>query len=149
MKPLKITLAFQLLFFAGWGAYLFQAHAHGTTVLLETSPVDPRDWISGHYVTLRYPIGEAGDCPYAGKVWIRLEQDGAYWKRRECSSARRDDGLWLRGTRRGPFVSFDIERFYVNEDSSLRAARSGTVAAKVSINAAGLARVLELVPAPR
>lgn len=141
----KITLAAHLVFFAAWGAYLLFAHSGAAVVLLETDPVDPRDFLSGHYVTLRYKIGEPAGCPPKGPVWIKLEREGEFWKRRECAAKKSGTGLWARGRVENGRPRFGIERFYVNENSPLRTAVSGDVSAKVSINAAGSARILELV----
>ena len=144
MSALKAALAAQVGFFAVWGAQLLWAHNQAEVVLLETEPVDPRDWISGHYVQLRYTWP---DCPRQRHVWVRLEPDGPYWKPRQCA-AERGDGLWLKAATRSGRLTAGIERFYVGEDNPLREARSGQVAAKVSVNGHGNARILELVRNP-
>lgn len=144
-KALKATLAAHLLFFGAWGVQLLYAHTNATVVLVETDPVDPRDLISGHYVTLRYKMGEPQNCPAKGPVWVQLQQQGEFWRRSDCSNQKGGDGLWVRGRMKDGRVQFGIERFYVNENSKLRTARSGEVSAKLSINTAGSARILALV----
>ena len=55
MNTLRVALAAQIVFFAGWATYLFHSHADAREVWVETAPVDPRDWISGQYVALVFP----------------------------------------------------------------------------------------------
>jgi hypothetical protein len=60
---------------------------------------------------------------------------------------------WIRGVREdGDRIRYGIERMYVGEDNPLRTATSGSVVAKVIVNADGEPRLVELVrrvvPAP-
>ncbi len=145
---LKLTLAGQVLFFVAWGGQLLVEHRVSEIIILETDPVDPRDLLSGHYVSLRYPVNRAQGCPAGRVAWVRVEQDGDVWKERECRGERGERGLWLRGEQRMGSVLFGIERYYVGEDNPLRDARSGQVRAKVAVAKSGAARLLELVPTP-
>lgn len=83
MSKLRITLVAQLLVFAAWGGWLlYSRSAGGAEFYLETQPVDPRDLLSGTYVSLNYAVSEpkgegcdlirrAGDDFY-----VRLEDRG-------------------------------------------------------------------------
>lgn len=146
-RALHLTLLGQVLFFTAWGVQLLIAHRESEIVILETNPVDPRDLLSGHYVALTYPVNSIDGCPAGRTLWVRLEQEGGVWRRRECRDERGTDGLWLRGKRRGHAVVFGIERYYVGEENPLRYAQSGQVRAKVAVSRSGAARLLELVPA--
>lgn len=164
---LRIGLALQLLFFAGWGARLLTSHRDAGTVWLATDPVDPRDLLSGHYVALRYPIATIADGPCrlpphegAGRpVWVLLEPSGepldtadgpvmpstAIACRLDVPNPR-DGGVWIAGRLDADGrVVYGIERMYLSEDDPRREARSGTVVAKVALNELGQPRLVDLV----
>lgn len=53
----------------------------GEAVILETAPVDPRDLFRGDYATLNYEISDltvAGTYQDGQRIWVLLEQEGAY-----------------------------------------------------------------------
>ena len=161
---LRAALAVQVAFFALWGGRLLTSHRDVATVWLATEPVDPRDLLSGHYVALRYAIG---DVQHSGcharrafdTIHLRLAPtdqqvrvaDGVVqlWEAAECRFDRPEpsaDEVWITGQFDAHGIVYGIERFYVPEDSPLREARSGTVVAAVAVNDAGEARLLDLVP---
>jgi uncharacterized membrane-anchored protein len=165
---LRIALAAQLLFFAGWGARLLTSHRDVGVVWLATEPVDPRDLLSGHYVALRYAIASAatGDCelPSATRggtpVWIMLAPSSepietvvgmvVPSEAVTCSLTPPEPGagdVWIRGEldQDGRIV-YRIERMYVAEEDPRREARSGSVVAKVLVNDAHEPRLVDLVP---
>ena len=84
MTRQRWILLVQLLFFLAWGVWLLQHHESGATLWLETKPVDPRDLLSGNYVSLRFKIQEPqadtckrvldreNDNPSVTDVWVRL-----------------------------------------------------------------------------
>jgi uncharacterized membrane-anchored protein len=170
MTALRIVLALQLAFFAAWGARLLTSHRAAETIWLETAPIDPRDLLSGHYVALRYPIASA-DAPgcaalraeRAGSIHVRVAASGRMiataegmvdvWQAVECRRQAPDAAAgqtWIAGETGSPWgrgepAVFGIERFFVPEASPLRQARSGQVVAKVAVNEAFRARIVDLV----
>jgi len=164
---LRLLLVVQFLFFAGWGAMLLRSHRDVHVVWLATAPVDPRDLLSGHYVALRYEIesASAAKCEVREErrpatLYVRVEPsdrtvqtakgDVPVWHATACREDIPDAApgeLWIEGRpAERDRISYGIERFYVAETSVLRSARSGTVVAKVAVNAAFQARVVDLVP---
>jgi len=168
---LRVVLAAQILFFSVWGASLLRSHAHVRVVWLATQPIDPRDLLSGHYVALRYPIETPStpDCQAllasadAAPIYVQLADAGPPIVTSEGAATvshavacRRDPppgvsgGTWIAGRvgggARRNAISYGIERFYVPETSTLRDARSGSVVAKVAINGAAEARLVDVLP---
>lgn len=162
---LRWILWLQVAFFGAWGIYLLTSHHQTTVVWLETAPVDPRDWISGHYVALRYPIQTPSQSECAsilsqgpsGSVYVRLQPSGktilaqgpvSVWEAAECRTnppAGDSPQVWIKGDRLGASsLRYGIERFYVTEDSRLRSVTSGQVIAKISVNRRHQARLLDL-----
>ena len=57
MSKIKIAAILQIAFFAGWALFLAINDSRiDAEFWLETLPVDPRDYLSGNYVQLNYPI---------------------------------------------------------------------------------------------
>ncbi len=163
---LRLALAVQLLFFAGWGAMLLTSHRDVDVVWLATEPVDPRDLLSGNYVALRYAMSSASEIGCTASdaptpVWVRLapsgdvvptvEESADLSKAGECRTTPPEpsdgaaDGTWIAGTLDGDRITYGIERMFVGEDDPLRDARSGTVVAKVAVNDEWEPRLLGLV----
>jgi len=126
--------------------------------------VDPRNYLSGHFVRLRFDrLSEMAtkNCrrKSSGDVFVLLQSRGRtvrtvegtkkVWEPISCSTKKpsADDRIWIRGTRSAKQNRpvFGIERFYVPETSELRTARSGQVIAKIAVNPNGNARILDLV----
>lgn len=161
---LRIALALQLLFFAGWGARLLGSHQGAGFVWLATEPVDPRDLLSGHYVALRYPIASVAssycDLPEdergGAMVWIELAPTGPAFETSAgtvtvseavgCATSPPAAGVWIAGRLdAGGRIAYGIERMFVSEDDPRREARSGTVVAKVALNESFEPRLVDLV----
>jgi len=170
----RITLVVHLLFFAIWGVWLLNAHRGGQTIWLETIPVDPRDYISGHYVALVYKVNnpEVSSCAdlikqwkesnAGGTIYVRLKKSSKtlvsvegtvnLWTAVSCQTTKPKQSpkkMWIRTTFDSSSwrvrLRFGIEKFFVPETSPLRYARSGQVVAKVSVNDSFDARILDLV----
>jgi uncharacterized membrane-anchored protein len=165
---LRVALAAQLLFFAGWGGILLTSHRDAGIVWLATEPVDPRDLLSGHYVALRYSIASAigPDCtpPADGDVpvWVQLAENGETITTDDGYAVVSDaiacqpwlpdagtDVVWIAGKldASGRIV-YGIERMFVAEESPLRHSTSGTVVAKVALNDRFEPRLVGLVSKP-
>jgi uncharacterized membrane-anchored protein len=154
MSKLRIVLGVQLLFFAVWGGFLLSSrNTDSPEFYLETIPVDPRDLLSGTYVSLSYDISapKAGSCPSFGKfgpLFVKLEDKGrtAYtaagpahvYEAADCAKNPPREPGWAAGTLqygfRGTAVSYGIEKFFLNENDPRKDARSGSVIAKVKID---------------
>lgn len=156
MKKLKLTLGIQLLLFAGWAAYLLSSkNANTPEFYLETTPIDPRDLISGTYVALSYAISnpQQGNCPsmlpWYKFVYVKLENTGKTASTAQglvplhevldCSKEPRNASGWAKATvldgsggRR--LANYGIERFFLNENDPRKDAKSGSVIAKVKID---------------
>lgn len=165
MNRLRIALAAQLLFFAGWGGWLLWSRDSGSPEFyLETAPVDPRDLLSGTYVALSYDISrpKAGSCPSQqkfGPVFVKLEGRGrtagtaagpvAVYEATDCSANPPREPGWaeasLQGGWRGPVFVYGIEKFFLNENDPRKDARSGSVLAKVKIGRDRKLALLDLV----
>lgn len=164
---LRVALAAQLLFFAGWGARLLTSHRDAGIVWLATEPIDPRDLLSGHYVALHYAIAAAafGACEVPAHerggtiVWIALAPTGAPIETTVgpvvpseavgCRLAPPEDGtgVWIMGRLDvDGRVIYGIERMFVPEDDPRREARSGSVVAQVALNDRFEPRLVDLVP---
>ena len=62
MSKIKIAAILQIAFFAGWALFLAINDSRiDAEFWLETLPVDPRDYLSGNYVQLNYPIERPED----------------------------------------------------------------------------------------
>lgn len=166
MKKLRIALGAQLLFFGIWGAWLLSSrNTAAPEFYLETSPVDPRDLISGTYVSLSYEIStpQAEACfpllRNGHSLFVKLENRGKtaataqgpvpVYEATDCSLETRDGYGWVSATPEigGPrlVARYGIERFFINEGNPLKDALSGSVLAKVKIDGSRQLVLLDLV----
>ncbi|MBI3299024.1 MAG: GDYXXLXY domain-containing protein [Elusimicrobia bacterium] len=166
MKGLRLVLLAQLAFFALWAGLLIGAPRQDVgDIYLETEPVDPRDLLSGTYVALSYPIGNARTCSglpgsfRRGTVYVSLSDKGrraatpsgqvVVHEADGCALEKPRSGVWARGNlaegRGGRRVVFGIERFFLNENDPLKDARSGSVLAQVRPDRYGGLRLNALV----
>jgi len=165
MSKLRIVLVLQLLFFVIWGGYLLTSrNSDSPEFYLETTPVDPRDLLSGTYVALSYEVSapKAGDCPsYTkfGPVFVKLEDKGRkantaagpvpVYEAVNCAKTPPREPGWAAGNLqygfRGMIVRYGIEKFFLNENNPLKDARSGSVIAKVKIDSSRQLVLLDLV----
>jgi hypothetical protein len=131
---------------------------HGTVVLLETEPVDPRDLLRGDYVILNYKIstlsasnfvdGLTGDVPAGTPVYVLLAKRGEFHEPELASFdpiefdppgpvlKGRVSGWWDQGTRtnRRVRVDYGLERYYVREGTGNP---RGKLTVEVSVPASG------------
>jgi len=166
MSKLKIVLGLQLLFFVIWGGMLLSSrNTPSQEFYLETTPVDPRDLLSGTYVALNYEITTPsdGDCSRlmrsAVSLYVRLEDRGKtanteqgpapVYEATDCSTAEPASSGWARATAQPSFgrpaARYGIEKFFINENDPRKDARSGSVLAKVKIDGTRHLVLLDLV----
>lgn len=120
-------LAVLLVQFAILAAIPFRqvrARAVGAEITLATLPVDPRDLLSGHYVTLRYEaeiprgLAELG-APADATVWVVVARGEPAWRPVAVAAARPATGpdqVAIRARQvDGRAVIPSAQRFYIPE----------------------------------
>ena len=83
----------------GWALSLEAARARAVTIRLETLPVDPRDYLRGDYVWLRYRVSDLSPSAFRGlspdwsdlgrPVYVALEPRGPFHEVAAASLTRR------------------------------------------------------------
>lgn len=163
-SPARFLMAALVVSLAQCGvlAWMIESRAsilrNGTDILLQTTPVDPRDLLRGDFVILSYDISNIatdlirGDHPEDGAslpLHVRLKPDAAgFWQVQEASFEALPDmpgtvilrsdpvyvssWLWTAGGTLG--VTYGIERFYVPEGEG-RPIEDGRNEGKVSVAA--------------
>jgi uncharacterized membrane-anchored protein len=118
------TLALLYAPIANYSILLF-----GQRVLLETLPVDPRDFLRGDYVMLGYKIANIGpfvtwegderDYHKRGpgrEVYVSLSLDGGGIASVSAVSLKRPPGLYLKGRMEGSFTcDYGLGVYYIPE----------------------------------
>jgi uncharacterized membrane-anchored protein len=119
---LRIILVLQILGLVGLYAHHANIENIGKTYLLECHPVDPRDLLTGDYVSLGYGISALPETlPDAGKdrgnvVYVSLEPAGSVWQIGGVSQVPPPgDVPYLKGRTYGRQIDYGIERYHVPE----------------------------------
>ncbi|MFA5157000.1 MAG: GDYXXLXY domain-containing protein [Candidatus Omnitrophota bacterium] len=104
----------------------------GKVVVLETAPVDPRDFLRGDYVVLNYRISRLdlgkikSPMPYyypGEAVYVQLEQKGKFWEP-VAAYPQKDaslEGVFIKGKVKNHYynqtlvVNYGIESYFVPE----------------------------------
>ncbi len=155
--PLKLAMAWvglQVLFFAGWAGLEERRHHSGDSILVRTLPVDPRDLLSGQYMTLSYDftrratLRDAGRDPQEGEdVWVVLRPDGPYHTLDHASLRRpadlRSGQVALLGRSQGWRTVFGVEKYFVPEGTETPAPKDTTVRLRVGKD--GIARIEQVL----
>ena len=135
-------VAVQVLFFAGWAATEQRRLSSGSSILVRTAPVDPRDLLRGQYLNLSYefsrpqPFIDTGASPEPGQdVWAVLTPAGDFHVPRGMFS-RRPEGLGPRevailGRADRWRVFYGIEEYFVPEGSETPAQSDTTVRLRI------------------
>lgn len=159
----QIAFGFVILLIIGIvGGLIYQQERilqRGTTTILQTMPIDPRDLFRGEYVVLRYQIEQdrilrdiARDAESGTAVYVRLQEDAqGIAMVAEAQLTPPDsytDALWIRGIVRSNLIRFaDLEQYYVPEGAGLPIERLGN---QVHVEVAlyqGNARIVNLLDA--
>lgn len=161
------VLLLQLGFFGAWTALEEWRQHKAVEFVLETEGFDPRDFWSGQYMELAYPVARV-DASLPGwgegvELAVKLEAAGSttvagqsYPLRRALRHAAVPDGDfgpfpaaegWARGTLQSSRAAFGIERYYFDEDreAELRKLVPGRYFALVALSADGRLRIRRLV----
>jgi uncharacterized membrane-anchored protein len=156
-KKLAIVIAVQFLILLSVIGFKQYTIWTAETVLLKTTPVDPRDLLRGDIVRVQYEISTidlneiAGDDQYGGTVYIELQRgDDGYWHAMALHDRRErsfDGTVLIKGdaTYYGPgggsriTVNYGIEQVYVpaGRGADLPSGRSHTVAVEVKVDRFG------------
>lgn len=154
---LKLAMAWvglQVLFFAGWAGLEERRHHSGDLILVRTQPVDPRDLLSGQYMTLSYEftrgmtLRDAGRGALEGEdVWVVLRPDGPYHTLDHASLHRpadlRSGQVALLGRSLGWRTIFGVEKYFVPEGTATPAPQDTTVRLRVGRD--GVARIEQVL----
>jgi uncharacterized membrane-anchored protein len=150
---LKLAMAWvglQILFFAGWAATEQRRLVTGSSILVRTAPVDPRDLLRGQYLRLSYEFNrlptlvDTGAPPQIGdEVWTVLTPAGEFHQPRGSFSSRpatlAPGEVAILGRVDGWRVLYGIEEYFVPEGSETPAQRDTTV--RLRVGSDGLPRI--------
>ncbi len=163
LKLLILVLGLQTAWLAGMVATQEYELAHGTTILLETRPVDPRDPLSGDYLMLNYQISDVPtglfspplkkDLPFGTKIFVALARGtNQFYVVTRASThqfAPSAEEVLLRGETANRWwnatnsvhVAYGIERYYVAEGTGNP---HGKLTAQAVVPASGRVRLKQL-----
>jgi uncharacterized membrane-anchored protein len=95
------VVALQMVFFAGWYGYeVWKRSAPVAQIMVKTAPVDPRDLLSGQYISLSYNFSRFSRWDTATKQTIPLEwaedvsEESQYKKRNVWVVLTEEDGFY-------------------------------------------------------
>jgi uncharacterized membrane-anchored protein len=149
---LRIILMLQILGLVGLYAYHANIESSGETYLLECHPADPRDLLTGDYISLRYDISVLPEAlSNAGTdrgnvVYVLLHSVGSVWEIGDVSSvAPSGDVPFLKGHTYGSQIDYGIERYYVPENKGKHV--PGDLRAEIAVRRDGTAQLKRLYSA--
>ncbi|MDA1270246.1 MAG: GDYXXLXY domain-containing protein [Chloroflexi bacterium] len=124
----------------------------GTSVLLQTVPVDPRSLLQGDYVTLDYEIAELPqslrEAPIGETVYVSLRKTGGeLWVSQGHSILRPEKGVvFIKGTvnDRGR-LDLGLGTYFIPEGTGSIIERAQDVKVRASVNSSGSAVIQELL----
>ncbi len=150
-KRLIIGILVILVIAGGFIFYLSWPLLTGTTVILDTRPVDPFDPLRGQYMTINYEIGTVefeGDIRQGDKIYVILKPDeNNIWRLEKATLTKPQHGTFIRGTvtrvrGNSTNIKYGIEQFFFERDADVPT-RDITVEAKV--DSSGKARLVNLL----
>ncbi|MFA6217788.1 MAG: GDYXXLXY domain-containing protein [Candidatus Omnitrophota bacterium] len=138
----------------------------GKTVLLETVPVDPRDFLRGDYVILRYKISsidlqktasERSYYEYGRKVYVKVEPGERSWEATAVNTKMpvSDNRVYIKASVRSCYnkkleLNYGIESYFVPEgvgkgiEKNMQGNKS-SVRVEVLVDSSGNALINKLV----
>jgi len=124
----------------------------GTSVLLQTVPIDPLSLLQGEYVVLDYEIAELPENRRGAAsgtiVYVTLrESPSGLWRASRYSNTKPDtDQLFIKGTtNERKRLEFGIDTFFIPEGTGHIIERSRDVKVLVAINSNGTAVIDDLI----
>ena len=163
---LRLLVAAQVLYVLGVAGAGYATAAFGQHIVLDTTPVDPRDLLYGDFVRLHYAIGENPLTRWHGPEPPRRRQAvfvllaptgpdslstavGVYPQAPTPGVGQAVLRGWVTEVYRTSFaLRFNLERYYVPEGSGLRLEKAGRLhplRVRVSIAPWGQARIAGVV----
>jgi len=149
LKRLGITLGILIGIVLIFTLYLSWPLLTGTTVILETFPVDPFDPIRGQYIVINYKISTlpALDVSEGQTVYVPLSPNAeGIWEAKEASLSKPSGTFikgkvkWISGSEMT--LEYGIEQFFFERNAQF-STENLTVEAKVS--SSGQARIVQLL----
>ena len=144
-------VAAQLLLLGGLiGIKEYNLHT-GTTVVLQTVPVDPRSLLQGDYAVLGYEISSFPSdllgFPIGSPVYVVLERRGDVWAARKYLRARPPEGdLYIQGEiGNARQIDFGIGTYFVPEGTGHIIERAGDVKVEVAVSSSGKATIRDVI----
>ena len=159
LKFLILVLALQSAWILGTTFVHERALITGEVIMLETRPVDPRDFLRGDYVILNYKISDVPSGRFApvvtnglpaGKiVYVALQKKGQFHEvvraSTEALTAREGEVIlkgrtryWWNTSEGTIHVEYGLERFYVREGTG---SPSGKITVEAAVPSSGQARI--------
>jgi uncharacterized membrane-anchored protein len=161
LAVLGTILGLQTAWILGTTAVQERGLATGQIVLLETQPVDPRDYLRGDYVILNYKISRlpgaiftpplAERLPVGQTVYVVLEPRGDFYEARSASMQPMEatgTSVVLKGvadrnwTTNEVQVSYGLERYYVAEGTGNP---TGKLTVRAAVPKSGNAQIKEVL----
>lgn len=162
-RLVALAVAVQALFILAVAGAGYATTALGRTIVLRTTPVDPRDLLFGDYVRLNYTISQLAPQLWHGPAAPRKGQP-VYVVLRPAGPAYEATGVYateptpapdeaiLRGWvtdswRRGIRLRYGLERYYVPENTGPALEKSATrrpLLVRVSVAPWGQARITQV-----
>lgn len=145
------TVAGQIILLLAFVGYKENVLRTGTSVLLQTVPIDPRSLLQGDYAILDYEIAELPDQSVASTgqtFYVRLiERQGGVWGAGAYYTEKPDsDDVFIRGTvKPGGRLEFGIDTYFIPEGTGHIIERASDVKARVTVSSGGSAVIEELV----
>jgi uncharacterized membrane-anchored protein len=143
---LRVILFLQLVGFIGLYAYHLHVEKTGIGYLIKCKPVDPRDLLSGDYVSLRYEISTLPEkfqrLDYEKReVFVTLQRSGSGgWEVQDVATEPPAGGVpYLKGRGDGGEIKYGIERYYVPEGKGRNV--PSDLYAEIAIHGGGVAQL--------
>ena len=151
-KLLIIIVSFWIVAVTSIVTFNEHIYTFGKEVRLKVTPIDPRDFLRGDYVSLNYEISSTDSCdyPYPTDVYVELEKqhDNTY-SIKHISSSMPENGIFIKGNIHCKRISYnEIEKYFVKEGSGKeleQKLQKGGIAI-VRIDTKGNARLKKVIP---
>lgn len=117
-KYVYIIVVIWALLAGGITAYNENLLRKGEEILLKVSPVDPRDFLRGDYVSLSYEINTAPESSkLRGDVYVILNKNSdKTFGIKEITNKKPENTIFLRGEKHGRRITYKgIQQYFVKE----------------------------------